>query len=470
MTEAVAGISAERGVPAAALGLCAAFALVASQIAIAGLYAGANAERMLTVRSVLPLILLLALPALACVAVARRFAALPATPLMITAVAVTGLAMRLPYFGLPPLLEDDHYRYLLDGAMVANGYNPHVRAPLDLLQAASLPPDLAQLVEAGRGVIARVNFPDLRSMYPGGAQLIYAAAHLIMPWSLDALRIVMMLFEIATFGLLLLLLQKTGRSQLWAAFYWCNPLMAFTLTGQAHVDAAIPPLVLASLLFAAARNAAGAGVTLGLAVGVKFWPVLLAPLLARMLGPSLRPVIIASAAGGLTSVTLCLPAILSAFGESSGLAAYSTGWSINNAPYAWLSWMIFTVWPVDGERLLRLSLALAVGVAALAAAARPVADLAQAGVRALAVAALLFYLSPAQFPWYAAWFLPLAALTGNRPLLLASATLPVYYAFFPLAAAGQAHVHGYGVAALHLLPVLAALAISRLRRSAGATA
>jgi alpha-1,6-mannosyltransferase len=439
---------------AAALALC----LVASQFAISRLYAGVSADQTRTIASVQPLLLLLALPALACVGFARRFVSLPATTVLLMAVTLTGLAMRLPFFGQPALLEDDHYRYLLDGAMVAHGFNPHTRAPLELLEATGLPPDLARLVDAGRGVIAKVNFPDLRSMYPGGAQLIYAAAHLVAPWSLDGLRAVMMLFELATFGLLLLLLGHIGRSPLWAALAWCNPLLAFTLTGQAHVDAALPPLLLAALLLSAAHRPSGAGLAVGLAVGVKFWPVLLAPLIARLLGPSLRPVAIAAGAGGVTALALCLPSVLSAFGASSGLSAYAAGWSVNNTPYAWVSWLIFTVWPGEGERLLRLGVALAMGLAALAVAWRPIVDTDDAARRMLVVAALLFYLSPAQFPWYAAWFLPLAALRGNRPLLLASATLPIYYLFFPLAAADIGEIHRYGLAALHVAPVLAALA------------
>jgi alpha-1,6-mannosyltransferase len=474
MSDAVIATAADKRSPSrpltAELAFALALTLISSQFAIIRLYAGVTAGQIGTIASVLPLVLLLALPALACVAFARQFTSVPATPLLLVAVSVTGLAMRLPFFGQPPLLEDDHYRYLLDGAMLAHGHNPHARAPLDLLNSTGLPPDLARLVETGRGTIAQVNFPELRSMYPGGAQLIYAAAHMIAPWSLDGLRLVMMLFEIGTFGLLILLLQRTDRSPLWATLYWCNPLMAFTLTGQAHVDAALPPLVLASLLFASVRRPGAAGVALGFAIGIKFWPVLLAPLLARMVGPSLRPVMIGVLAGGITALSLCLPAVLSAFNASSGLTAYASGWSVNNTPYAWVSWWIFTIWPGDGERLLRLALALVMAAAALAVAVRPVADLAQAAGRALVVAALLFYLSPAQFPWYSAWFIPLAAAGGCRPLLLATATLPVYYLFFPLAAAGNGTVHLFGLAALHVVPVVAALALAGFRRRQGVTA
>ena len=39
-------------------------------------------------------------------------------------IALAGILMRIPYFGAGSMLEDDHFRYLLDGAMVARGLDP----------------------------------------------------------------------------------------------------------------------------------------------------------------------------------------------------------------------------------------------------------------------------------------------------------------------------------------------------------
>ncbi len=57
---------------------------------------------------------------------ARR---LPMSLLMGLAIVAAGILMRAPYFGTGPMLEDDHYRYLLDGAMVANGLSPYAFSP-----------------------------------------------------------------------------------------------------------------------------------------------------------------------------------------------------------------------------------------------------------------------------------------------------------------------------------------------------
>lgn len=379
---------------------------------------------------------------------------------LVAAIAITGLLMRLPFFGTGPMLEDDHYRYLLDGAMVANGFNPYRWSPERLL--AESPPALSAFVEAGRGAIEAINFPDLRSVYPGSAQALFALAHAIAPWSIDGLRLVMGAAEIATALLIWHVLRQNGGPMIAVALYWCNPLMAFSLTGQAHIDAAPAPMILLALLAAGAKRGAGAGIALGLAVGIKLWPVLLAPLLARALWPDRRELLLFAVALGSVTLLTCGPLIWASLSANAGLTAYAGGWSINNAPFAWLSYVfLHVIGPGSGEMILRALVVVIAGGVSLAAGLHAVPD--QAGLigRAAFVAAWLFYLSPAQFPWYSAWFLPLAAASGAWVLAFGAVGLPVYFLFFPLAAAGLRDLHGYGLAGIHLLPLLGAILLHR---------
>lgn len=385
---------------------------------------------------------------------------LPAGWRMGLVIAAAGVLMRAPYFGAGPMLEDDHYRFLLDGAMAARGLSPYAHSPEALLRGVpGAPPEL---VEAGRSAIGLINFPELRSMYPGGAQALFAFAHILAPWSIDGLRVVVLLMEALTAALIWQALAATGRPPLLVALYWCNPLMAFCLTGQAHVDAALAPAILAAL-FAVQRQAALlAGFCLALAAGVKLWPILLAPLLARALWPDRRALASFALALGLTTLALCGPLMWASLAAQSGLTAYAGGWSVNNAPYAWASWLfLHLIGPGSGEAVLRALVVAMAAAASLLTAARRAEGLNDLIGRAALLAAALFYLSPAQFPWYAAWFLPLAAASGRLALAGAAVGLPVYYLFFPLALAGQRDIHGYGLAFLHLAPVIILALIAR---------
>jgi alpha-1,6-mannosyltransferase len=381
--------------------------------------------------------------------------ALPGSPKVLMAIAFAGLLMRLPYFGTGPMLEDDHFRYLLDGAMVANGFSPYTRSPQDLL--AGLGDAAVAFPAFGRHVVEAINFPDLRSVYPGTAQILFALAHWVMPLDMDGIRLIVFCAECITALLIWHVLRASGHSPLGVALYWCNPLMAFCLTGQAHIDAALVPAVFVALLAGWYGRSLAAGVALGMAVGVKLWPILLAPLLARLFWPAGKAIASFTLGLGITSAVLCGPLILASLSPNAGLTAYASSWSVNNAPYAWLSYGAFQLFgPITGETILRPTMAaIGLGVSLVVAWKRP-EDLGGLFRSAALLAASVFYLSPAQFPWYAVWFLPFAIAGGGRLLAFVTVGLPIYFLFFPLAAADQRDIHSYWLAGLHLVPVLMA--------------
>lgn len=355
-----------------------------------------------------------------------------------------GAAMRLLWLDAPVVLNTDHFRYLWEGALLAHGLSPW-GPPV----AAGVPEALG---EAGAALAPQVNFPSLRSIYPGTAQAGFGLAHLLWPWDVRGLRLVALAAEVATLGLSVLLLRRAGWPTARAALWWCCPLAPVLMVGNAHVDVLLPPLLMGALLATLAGRGVAAGLLLGLAVGVKLWPVLLAPLLGRALPPGARPG--AALALLVMGGAMAAPLLTTLGTGEAGLAAYAGGWLVNNAPLAWA----VALWPGAGAGL-RPVLGLVAGVVAVAVAWRAPSGPAGLLGGAMVVAATVFYLSPAQYPWYAAWFLPLAALLAFRPLLLPAALLPVYWLWFPLDRAGQGALFNQTLAALHLLPVLLALAL-----------
>lgn len=371
------------------------------------------------------------------------------------AIVIAGLLMRLPYFGAGPMLEDDHFRYRLDGAMTAHALNPYAYSPANLLNGAA-PEAYIAVAKSHRDVVEQANFSDLRSIYPGTSQIIFTAAHLIKPWGIDGLRAVLMTCEILTALLCLFLFGYLSLPRHLVMVVWCNPLLAFNLTGQAHVDAAIGPLLLLTVLAMHRGSGLAGGFALGLAVGVKLWPAILAPVLLRSLSSDRAKQVRFLLALGVVSLAVCGPLLFSTLSSNSGLVSYAGQWSINNWPYEWLSYFGYLLTGGDAlDRYLRAALALLCAGIGLALAIRPVADLKDLIARLAVLSACVFYLSPAQFPWYAYWFIPFAALARNWALLAATAALPTYYLFFPLAEAGWRDTFRFGVSGLHLLPVVA---------------
>jgi hypothetical protein len=172
------------------------------------------------------------------------------------------------------------------------------------------------------------------------------------------------------------------------------------------------------------------GVLLGLAAGVKVWPLLLAPVLGRVLPRG--AVVPAGLALAVSSAVVLVPLLATAWAGDAGLVAYARAWVAGNAPFAWALALLGG----EAEPGLRLALGLAGAGVALAVAVRaPGGEVVTAG-RVLVVAAAVFYLSPTQFPWYVVWFMPFATLLGCRALLLPAALVPVYWLSGPLRVAG----------------------------------
>lgn len=370
-----------------------------------------------------------------------------AAPAGLAALFAFGLWLRLAWLDAPVVLDTDWLRYLWDGGLAAAGLSPWGPPPMAGLPDA-LPPEAAALH-------AILPFAGLRSIYPATAQLAFLLAHWLAPWDILGLRLVMLAAELAGLAVLFLLLRRMGHGPAGALLWWCCPLPPLVLMMAVHVDALLLPLVGGAVLATLAGRGVPAGLLLGLAAGVKLWPLLLAPLLGRWLpAPARWP---AALAFGLCSLVVLLPLAMTLAAPDAGLAAYAGRWLVNNAP---LSWVVALLGPSSQAVLRPLLAATAVAIALALAWPRPAEPQALYG-GVMVLAASIFYLSPAQFPWYAVWFLPFAAMLDCRPLLLAAALLPVWWLYHPMHAAGLGVLFHNGVAALHALPVLGWLALRR---------
>jgi alpha-1,6-mannosyltransferase len=437
----------------ARLGLAVVLMLVAAQIGLVGIAPSLAGAKPVAVGDVLPLILMLSVPSGVALMTAPWVLRSAPTRIGMAVMIVAGLTMRLVWFGTPAPLEDDFYRYLWDGAVVAGGGNPYAVAPSGV-----------ELVRGQGGeILPRINFPELTTLYPGVAQAVFAVAHVIAPWQLDGLRAVFLAADLAGLWALIALLGRLGQSPLVAGLYWLNPLVVFTIFGTGHVDGVLVPLLVGSMLALSAAWPVMAAGLLALAAGVKIWPVVLAPLVLAQVWRGRQSVWMASVVFVAVSALALVPLVVASFDRESGLSAYARDWANNNGPFAWASYGLYLLAGESSpvQLALRVSVAAGVGAVAVWAALQPVAKAERFLEVALIVTASLFYLQPAQFPWYALGFLPFAVLTRCWPLLLAAVTLPAYYLFFPLWNSGHGDVFRYGVAFVHAVPVWGWLAMRR---------
>ncbi len=398
--------------------------------------------------------------------------------LLLVWIVAVGVLMRVAMLSSTPVLEDDFNRYLWDGAVASHGINPYAHAPISAIEPDDgAPPALVALAAESGRIAERINYPTLRSIYPPVAQAAFALAYRLEPWSLEAWRAVLMAFDLATLGLLLALLRRLGRSPLWVALYWWNPLVVKELFNSAHMDALVIPFVLGALWLAMRGRNVWASGALALAAGVKLWPVLLLPIVLRPLLGHDAKLAAALAAFAVPLGLMAVPVLVAGLDATSGFVAFGGSWEANDALFMALAWLAGALLDLVGvgsdaaDGLSRMLVGLAVVGLALALNRTVAEEPAELCRRSLIIVAALFLLGPTPFPWYYTWLVPLLVLAPVTSLLTLTALLPLYYLRFHWDARDQAAVFDYGVVWLEYLPVLALLAREWLvaRRGGAAT-
>jgi hypothetical protein len=322
-----------------------------------------------------------------------------AAPRFSRRVIVIGLVLaavwHIEFLRQPPGADDDIHRYVWDGRLQRLGYNPYIVVPSDPAVKELHTPETRSL-----------NNPDLPSPYPAGAQLFFRAVTAIHE-STFALKVAFVVCELAIVFVLLDVLRCTERgAHLVLAFAW-NPLLAIEVAGNGHIDIVGALLLAVSAAALVRRWRAAAAVTLGLAVAVKFLPVVLLPVYWKRV--RIRDAALAAAVVGL----LYVPFLNHGRIPIGSLGTYVQTFRFNGPVFAALD-------QVAPPQLLA-GLAVLVGLAT-ATWLRSASPEWSPDAFAWPIAAALLC-APAVFPWYLLWLLPF--LTSAPTLLISLWTVSV---------------------------------------------
>ncbi len=178
-----------------------------------------------------------------------------------------GLLFRVAVLGSPVMLSSDLYRYLWDGRVQWAGLSPY-----------RYPPAAAELAPLrDEAVYPNINRPTKVTVYPPGAQAVFALMARVALNSIVAWRVFLLASEIATVALLLALLRRTRSSPAAVIVYAWSPLVVFEGVQAGHVDLVMIPLVLAALAWRQDGSSLRAGIALGAAVLMKLYPLVMLP-------------------------------------------------------------------------------------------------------------------------------------------------------------------------------------------------
>ena len=325
------------------------------------------------------------------------------TPLFSQRLIVIGLVLaavwHIAFLRVPPGADDDIHRYVWDGRLQRLGYNPYLVVPSD--------PAVQGLHTAET---RNLNNPDLPSPYPPGAQLFFRAVTAIRE-STFALKAAFVLCEVLIVFLLLDVLRTSGqRVHLVLAFAW-NPLLAIEVAGSGHIDIVGALLLVVSAAALARRWRATAAVALGLAIAVKFLPIVLLPLYWKRV--RIRDAALAAAVVGI----LYLPFLNHGRIPIGSLGTYVHSFRFNGP--------VFAILDRFAPPQMLAALAVLVGLVTAVWLRRAAPEFSP-DVFAWPMAATLLC-APVVFPWYLLSLLPFLTSASTVPIIIWTVSIyPTY--------------------------------------------
>ncbi|EAR11791.1 hypothetical protein PI23P_01265 [Polaribacter irgensii 23-P] len=192
--------------------------------------------------------------------------------------AVAAILFRLIFLFAIPNLSQDFYRFIWDGRMLLNGFNPYLYLPEAWIQQNLEPVAQAQALYDGMGVLNGSHYTN----YPPLNQLCFFIAALLASKSIlgatVVLRIIIILADIGIlyFGKKILVhLNLPVKNIFW---YFLNPFIIIEMTGNLHFE----PVMLFFLVWAfyklQKRKWVWAALLIACSIAVKLIPLLFLPI------------------------------------------------------------------------------------------------------------------------------------------------------------------------------------------------
>ncbi|HEU5370042.1 MAG TPA: glycosyltransferase family 87 protein, partial [Ktedonobacterales bacterium] len=189
-------------------------------------------------------------------------------------ILAAGLAARAVFWGTPPLMSPDAYRYVWDAHLLVHGVSPYTHSPFD--------PAVQSLRD--QAIWPNVRYRHDPTIYPPGAEMLFVLIYLIKPLSMGALKAGLEVCDALVAVLTMLLLRRHGLDLRRVIVYWWSPIPIIEFAFNQHLDVAVIVWILASLLVMGMgwRGARGAaGVLMGMATLTKLYPALYAVVMVR---------------------------------------------------------------------------------------------------------------------------------------------------------------------------------------------
>jgi hypothetical protein len=183
-----------------------------------------------------------------------------------------------------PNLSQDFYRFIWDGRMILEGFNPYLFTPESFISNSNFPVAQAKELYTGMGSLNGSHFTN----YPPMNQLCFVIAGIFAGKSILGSAVVLRLIIIAAdFGTLVYgkkLLSRLNLPVHHIFWYILNPFIIIELTGNLHFEGVMIFFLIWSLYLLHIGKWKIAAVILAFSISVKLIPLIFLPLFFQKLG------------------------------------------------------------------------------------------------------------------------------------------------------------------------------------------
>lgn len=324
-----------------------------------------------------------------------------------------------------PNLSDDFYRFIWDGNLLANGFNPFAHAPEFYMQT-----ELPEVLSAE--LFNNLNSQGYYTVYPPVSQFVYALGAGLFGTQLlgnvVVVKLVMLVTEIGTLWVMKKLLDHFSLSPKWLLIYALNPLVILEIIGNLHFEGVMIFFLLWAYYLFLKEKLWMAACCFLLAVNTKLVPLIIMPYLVFSLGWKRSAGFIGILAAG--TLALHIPFLDQAFinNFTNSLGLYFQSFEFNASIYYLVKWLGFQV---KGYNIIqtagpRLAILGTIFIIILSWIYRW-ASLKNLPVMYVILLGIYYLFSTTVHPWYVTSLLAFVPLAGLWYPVVWSALIPLTY-------------------------------------------
>lgn len=193
---------------------------------------------------------------------------------------IIGLIFRGALIIAIPPLSQDFNRFIWDGRLLLNGFNPYLTTPDFFIENNLAPINDAQILYNAMGNLNATNYTN----YPPVSQLGYFVAALFgsksILLSVVVMRLQLILADVGIYYYGKKILKLIGLPEKNIFLYFLNPFIVLELTGNLHYEPVMIFFLVSSLFFLLKEKWLVAAILFGFSINVKLLPLIFIPVFA----------------------------------------------------------------------------------------------------------------------------------------------------------------------------------------------